>query len=115
MKTLITLLCLLFPVIAHAEAPISMGYNNGKNYAQVFSDSQRATYAQGLINGITLHKVFKDEKTYAAFMRCTGQMKAGDIGEVIRQYIVSHPKQQHMNLNVLSIYALNEACSGKYK
>ena len=108
---------LLFPWGAsYADALLFMGYNNGKNYTQLFSDDQRSTYAQGFINGITLHNLFNDRQdVYNAFMRCTQRMTAGQVGEVIKRYIIDHPNQQNMNLNVLSIYALNETCSDKVK
>lgn len=111
MKNMLALLLLICPLaIAYADAPMFMGYNNGKNYVKLFSDNQRATYAQGLINGITLHNIFNDQTFYNNFMQCTAHLKAGEIGEIIKRYIVDHPEQQQKNLNILSLYALNEVC-----
>ncbi len=112
MRALVILGLLLYSSVGYAADPPSyLGYNNGKNYVQLFSDDHRATYAQGFINGITMHNLFKDQAVYNEFMRCTSRMKAGQIGEVIRQYIINHPDQQNLSLNVLSIYALNNVCS----
>lgn len=92
-----------------------MGYNNGSNYSIIFSDSERSTYAQGFINGITLRKVFENKDNYEAFMRCTQQLTAGQIGQVIKDYIVKNPVKNNQSLNLVSIEALNTVCKIQFK
>jgi len=89
---------------------IHKGFSTGHDYIEM-SETQRHGYAAGFVNGILIAPLFgASEGRVHKFGMCIEGMNDFQISEIILQYISPHAEKWHLELHVLSLQALENAC-----
>lgn len=90
------------------------GFLKGSDYL-VWNAQQRAAYAAGFVNGMTVAALVLNEgdspqepKWLAA---CVAEMSDRQIAEIIRKEVQDKPAQWHLGMNTLSFNAMVGACA----
>jgi hypothetical protein len=95
------------------------GFFKGSDYLDM-SAQQRASYAAGFVNGMSVAALVlnggdgassKEPKWLAA---CTAEMTTTQIAEIMRKDVQDKPAQWHLGMNTLGFNAVVEACAQYY-
>ena len=90
------------------------GFLKGGDYLEL-SERQRAAYAEGFVNGMSIAAIVlnvdSSKKEPKWLTDCTRDMTNVQIAEIIRKHIQDNPAQWHLGLNTLGYNAMLAACS----
>jgi len=113
MKRVIFILTLLMCIDSYASqerVTISRGFFTGKDYFEM-SDTEKRAYATGAINGMLVAPFFGAPEERLTWLKtCTGKMSDEQTASILSNYINNDASQLNMSLNVVTFYALKDAC-----
>jgi len=113
MKRVIFILTLLMCINSYASqerVTISRGFFTGKDYFEM-SDTEKRAYATGAINGMLVAPFFGAPEERLTWLKtCTGKMSDEQTASILSNYINNDSSQLNMSLNVVTFYALKDAC-----
>ena len=113
MKRVIFILTLLMCIDSYASqerVTISRGFFTGKDYFEM-SDTEKRAYATGAINGMLVAPFFGAPEDRLTWLKtCTGKMSDEQTASILSNYINNDSSQLNMSLNVVTFYALKDAC-----
>jgi hypothetical protein len=113
MRRVIFILTLLMCIDSYASqerVTISRGFFTGKDYFEM-SDTEKRAYATGAINGMLVAPFFGAPEERLTWLKtCTGKMSDEQTASILSNYINNDSSQLNMSLNVVTFYALKDAC-----
>lgn len=75
------------------------------------SESDRAMYTMGLMDGFSAGGVFgAEEGILENLSECTKDMDVKQVSAIISKYVQDHPETWHLQLNIEAVNALEKAC-----
>ena len=75
------------------------------------SDTEKRAYATGAINGMLVAPFFGAPEERLTWLKtCTGKMSDEQTASILSNYINNDSSQLNMSLNVVTFYALKDAC-----
>jgi hypothetical protein len=97
--------------LARPDVYVSAGFLQGRDYLAL-SDDERAAYAAGLFNGMSVAHLIADvsESQVHWLDACSRGMTARQVAEIIRKDIQGSPPEWHFQINLLGLNAMLRAC-----
>jgi hypothetical protein len=118
MKRLLAILALTICVNGHGaqqQVTISRGFFVGKDYFEM-NDTERRAYVTGAINGMLIAPLFGAPQERVDWLKtCSATLSDEEIAAILTRYINLGPNHLSESLNVLTFYAMKDACQNRKK